>query len=64
LLTGQHTKLMTALHGPWRTAVPVTLGLYTRMRVDLTTWRTRHWQRLEKLLESEGNRHIAEPRPA
>jgi hypothetical protein len=36
-----------ALHGPWRTAVPVTLGLDTRMRVDLTAERTRHWQRLE-----------------
>ena len=24
---------------------------YTRMRVDLTRERTRHWQRLEKLLE-------------
>jgi transposase len=25
---------------------------YTRLRIDLTRERTRHWQRLEKLLES------------
>jgi ABC-type glycerol-3-phosphate transport system permease component len=43
LLTGQHTKLMTALHGPWRTAVPVTLVSIVPLIlvfIPLQRWRT------------------------